>query len=198
MEVPEVRSYDEDRLLARMHSEDRGRRLAGHLAFIGFMGAGKSSLGRLIAERIGRPFFDTDVVVEERSGRAIADFFASGEEPAFRALERETIAELLERPPLVLALGGGALQDRQTRRLLFERGFVVHLFVSWAHVRACLPALVDGRPLLQDRSASEVYDLYLRRQQTYRDAHLRIDAPRGDLAAAADEVCARLFAEHGV
>lgn len=189
-------SEEEERRAGMLHSEARVRQLERHLAFIGFMGAGKSSLGRLIADRVGRPFFDTDQVIEERSGRTVPDFFLSGDEPAFRALEAQTVRELLDRPPVVLALGGGALEDPQTRALLFERCFVVHLFVSWAHVRSSLPTLIEGRPLLQGRSEGEVYDLYLRRQQTYRNAHVRIDAPRGDPAAAAAEVFSRLFAGH--
>jgi shikimate kinase len=178
-------------------SETRARLLSRHLALTGFMGAGKSSLGRIMADRLRRPFFDTDEVVEERGGRTIADFFGSGEESAFRTLEAVVIRELVEQPPVVLALGGGALEDQQTRALLLERCLVVHLFVSWATVRALLPGLVPGRPLLQGRSQSEIHDLYLRRQQTYRTAHVRIDVPRGELPAVADEVLSRLLGRHG-
>jgi shikimate kinase len=163
-----------------------------HLALIGFMGAGKTSVGRLIAQRLGRPFFDTDAVVEERSGRAIPDFFRVGEEPVFRALEAQTIRSLLDAPPTVLSLGGGALQDERTRALVLERCFVVHLFVSWADVRAALPSLLHHRPLLQGRSEREIHDLYIARARTYRDAHLCVETPRGNLPAAADAVLSRL------
>lgn len=191
-------SDDEEEALRRLHAHARTERLARHLAFVGFMGAGKSSVGQAVAHRLGRPFFDSDAVVEERSGRRIPDFFAAGEEAAFRAIEAETIRALLERDAIVLSLGGGALQDPATRALLFERCFVIHLFVPWPRLRASLPALVAGRPLLAGRTEAEVHELYLRRQQTYRDAHLRIDAPRGDVDAAADEVLLRLFPDGDV
>ena len=146
------------------------------------MGAGKSSVGRRVAERLGRPFLDTDHVVEERSGRSIPDFFAAGEEAAFRALEADAVRDLVERPPMVLALGGGALEDPATRALLLERALVVHLVVSWPQLRAALPGLAEGRPLLRGRSEEEIRALYERRRATYRAAHLQIEAPRGKLA----------------
>lgn len=193
MELFPVGAEDEERLLRRLHAEARERQLARHLALVGFMGAGKSSLGRIIAGELGRPFVDTDDAVEERGGRTIESWFAAGEEPTFRALEAATIRELLDQPPMVLALGGGALQDPVTRALLFDRCFVVHLFVSWAQVRAALPALAAGRPLLRDRPEGDIHELYIRRQATYRNAHLRIDAPRGRPDAAAADVLSRLF-----
>ena len=175
-----------------MHAA-RTERLARHLAFVGFMGAGKSSVGRAVAARLGRPFFDSDTVVEERSGRRIPDLFAAGEEAAFRAIEAETIRALLERDAIVLSLGGGALQDPATRALLFERCFVIHLFVPGRGCGRPCPRSWPAARTAPGRTEAEVHELYLRRQQTYRDAHLRIDAPRGDVAAAADEVLLRLF-----
>jgi shikimate kinase len=177
-----------------MHLESRGDCLARHLALIGFMGAGKSTLGRAIAREMGRPCFDTDHEVESRLGRTIVDLFAAGEEAMFRRVEAEVVNDLVRRPPAVLALGGGALHDSGTRATLFDRCFVVHLFVSWADVRRALPTLVANRPLLQGRSESDIHELYLKRQGTYANAHLRVDAPRGDVTAAAKHVLSLLTA----
>jgi shikimate kinase len=193
-DAPGTSAEDEDALLGRLNMEWRARHLARPLAFVGFMGAGKSSLGELIAGELKRPYVDTDEEVERRGARSIADYFAAGDVPAFRALEAQVVLDLLEGPPAVLALGGGALLDARTRRALFERSFVVHLFVSWPHVRASLPLLRATRPLLQDRSESEIHELYLRRQWTYRKAHLRIDAPRTSVAEAAERVLSLLVA----
>ena len=102
-----------------------------HLAFIGFMGAGKSTMAELVAQRLGRPWFDTDHIIVDRCGRSIPELFAAGEEPRFRALEKQVIAELLAAPPAVLSLGGGALEDADTRSEVFERAFVVWLDVPW-------------------------------------------------------------------
>jgi shikimate kinase len=177
-----------------MHPESREGHLARHLALIGFMGAGKSTLGRAIAREMGRPYLDTDHEVESRLGRTIVDLFAAGEEATFRRVEAEVVNDLVRRPPAVLSLGGGALHDAGTRATLFDRCFVVHLFVSWADVRQALPTLVANRPLLQGRSESDVHELYVKRQSTYRDAHLRVDAPRGDVTAAAKHVLSLLTA----
>jgi shikimate kinase len=163
-----------------------------HLAFIGFMGAGKSTMAELVAQRLGRPWFDTDHIIVDRCGRSIPELFAAGEEPRFRALEKQVIAELLAAPPAVLSLGGGALEDADTRSEVFERACVVWLEVPWGDVRAELPALMQTRPLLQSRSEAEIHELFEHRQATYALAHLRIRAPRGDVAAAADHVVSLL------
>jgi shikimate kinase len=170
------------------HAQVRADRLSRHIAFIGFMGAGKSTMAELIAARLGRAWFDTDRVVVERCGRSIPDLFAAGEQAAFRALEKQVIAELLMGEPAVISLGGGALEDLTTRDALFDQAFVVNLAVSWRDVQVELPTLMRTRPLLQDRSEGEIHELFLRRQATYRKAHLRIRVPRGDLDAAADYV----------
>jgi shikimate kinase len=161
---------------------------SGHLAFVGFMGAGKSTTAELVAQRLGRPWFDTDQVIVDRSGRSIPELFAAGEQVRFRAMEKQLIAELLAAPPAVLSLGGGALEDADTRALLFERAFVICLDVPWSEVRAELPVLMQTRPLLQNRSEAEIHQLFQHRQATYAQAHLHIRAPRGDVAAAADQV----------
>jgi shikimate kinase len=175
-------------LLRGAHAELRADRLSRHIAFVGFMGAGKSTMAELTARRLGRAWFDTDDVIVQRCGRSIPELFAAGEQDHFRALEKQVIAELLAGDPAVLSLGGGALEDAGTRTVLFERAFVVNLAVSWRDVQAELPTLMRTRPLLQDRSEGEIHELFLRRQATYRNAHLRIRAPRGDVETAAEYV----------
>lgn len=166
--------------------------LSRHIAFIGFMGAGKSTMAELTAQRLGRTWFDTDHVIVERCGRSIPELFAAGEQDQFRAMEKQVIAELLLGEPAVLSLGGGALEDADTRTLLFERAFVVNLDVSWQEVEAELPTLMSTRPLLQNRTQDEIHELFLRRQATYNKAHVRIHAPRGDIQAAAEHVFSML------
>jgi shikimate kinase len=169
-------------------SPARAELLGRPIAFIGFMGAGKSTMAELTAARLGREWFDSDKLVVERCGRSIPDLFAAGEQATFRALEKQVIAELLAGQPGVLSLGGGALEDADTRDALFDHAFVVNLAVSWREVRAELPSLMQTRPLLQNRTEKEIHELFVRRQATYRKAHLSIRVPRGDLEAAADYV----------
>jgi shikimate kinase len=178
----------EEAVLRRSHAEVRAARLDRHIVFVGFMGAGKSSLAKLTARKLERKWFDSDRLVTKRSGRSIAEFFGAGDEAEFRALEKQVIAEALELEPMVLSLGGGALEDAETRRLVYEQAFVIHLAITWRDVQAGLPRFRRTRPLLQGRSESEIHDLFLRRQMTYRDAHMRIRMPRGDRTAAIDQL----------
>ena len=88
------------------------------IVLVGFMGAGKTTVGQLLAARLGLPFADVDAVIAgSRRDTGPADLRGAGE-AAFRALEQETIASLLGGPRLVLALGGGAMEHEQTRRVL--------------------------------------------------------------------------------
>ena len=122
--------------------------LQRHVALVGFMGAGKSTLAAEVALRIGRPFLDLDDEIERRTGSTVVELFQAGE-PSFRSIEEEIVCEALERlEPYVLALGGGAVLSERTRRVLRERAttaFVpVAVSAAWERVRG------SDRPLAQD------------------------------------------------
>ena len=91
------------------------------IALVGLMGVGKSSVGRRLASALSLPFRDADAEVEAAAGRSIADIFAALGEPAFRDGERRVITRLLEGPPHVLATGGGAYMNAETRALILQR-----------------------------------------------------------------------------
>jgi 3-dehydroquinate synthetase len=118
-----------------------------HLALIGFMGAGKSMLGRELAERTQRPFVDTDQEIEKRFG-PIGELFERGE-PEFRRIEEQVVVEALAGPTAVIALGGGAVLSEATRKRLRRSAFVAWVTVdvdtAWSRVRD------SGRPLARDR-----------------------------------------------
>jgi shikimate kinase len=88
------------------------------VVLVGTMGAGKTTVGRLVAKAVGAEFLDTDHLVEERAGKPVAEIFVDDGEQAFRALERAAVADALESHAGVLALGGGAVLHSETRRLL--------------------------------------------------------------------------------
>ena len=137
-----------------------------HVALVGFMGAGKSTLGAAVAERLGREFVDVDREVEATTGRTIAELFGEGE-AFFRTKEaRVTVERLRTGPPAVLALGGGALASSQVRDALREHAFTVHVPVdvdeAWRRVRE------SGRPLAQDELDFRV--LFGKRAPLYENA----------------------------
>ena len=156
------------------------------------MGSGKTTVGRLLAERLGWAFADSDHEVESSSGRTIADFFARGEEAEFRRLEAAAVAELVERGAVVIALGGGALLDPRNRELLRDRARLVLLDVPWAELAPRLGALSAGRPLLQGRSRAKVRELFDSRRATYLEAAVRVDLTGLEPGQAAERVLAAL------
>jgi len=158
------------------------------IVLVGFMGAGKTTVGQLLAGRLGLPFADADAVIEERTGIPVRQIFADQGEPAFRALEHDTIASLLSGPRLVLALGGGAVEHEQTRRVLAAAEQTVYLHVPY---QAALGRVGgdDGRPMLARPDLAEVYR---RRLAAYEEV-ATITVLTGDRAP--ERVCADIETE---
>ena len=135
------------------------------IVLVGFMGAGKTTVGRLLAGKLGVPFLDSDEVIEERAGRAIREIFAGDGEPGFRALEHQVIADLLAGPPVVLALGGGAATHPGTRDLLTSSASAGVVYLRVAYDEALARVGGDtGRPML---ARPDIADVYAARQETY-------------------------------
>ena len=158
------------------------------IVLVGFMGAGKTTVGRLLAAKLGLPFTDSDPVIEERAGKPIARIFADDGEPAFRLLEHQVIADLLAGPDAVLALGGGAVSHQGTRSLLAAVP-VVYLRVGYAEAFARVGG-DQGRPML---ARADVSDVYARRLAVYDSvATLAIDTDRRRPEDVAADILARL------
>jgi shikimate kinase len=164
------------------------------LALTGFMGVGKSSVGRVLADRLGRQFFDSDDLVRQELGAGPETLFPAGREDDFRRCEAEVVARVVGSGRHVLALGGGALIDPGTRALLLRAAFVVHLEVPWSELHPVLTALRPGRPLLAGRTDGEIHRLYLDRLAIYRAAHLSVVIGRDDPEKAATVVLGALRA----
>ena len=182
----------EHALAAWRHQAVRERFLQRPVGLVGFMGVGKSSVGRELARLLGRGFTDTDADIVERTGRTIPEIFASGE-PAFRALELEAVSRALAvRPAQVIALGGGAFAQPACAELLLRDAVVVHLHTPWTVMLGLLDSLAADRPMIHARAGWESQDLYLARAAAYRRAHLRVVVPRHGATEAA-QVVARLL-----
>jgi shikimate kinase len=125
------------------------------IVLVGFMGAGKTTVGRLLAARLGQSFMDLDRAIEEDGHRAVKEIFATDGEAAFRALEHRTLARILAGPDLVLAVGGGAVEHPRSRRLLSAVD-VVYLQVDYSEALARVGG-DTGRPMLTRPDLAEVY-----------------------------------------
>jgi shikimate kinase len=159
---------------------------ADKIYLVGFMAAGKTTVARALAVRLGWGADDIDELIEARERRTVADIFARSGEPYFRALERDILHLLLPLRHLVVATGGGTFMDPDNRAAINIDGVSVWLDVPFDEILARIPA--DGRrPLAADRAQLE--RLYSLRQAAYANARLRIDA-RG---VRPDEVAERII-----
>ena len=158
------------------------------VVLVGFMGAGKTTVGHIMAERLGQPFVDSDVLIEQRLGRDIRDIFRTEGEPYFRQLEHDTVAGLVRGPDAVIALGGGAVEDPRSRAVL-RNARVVYLRVSYDEALARVKS-DEFRPMLHRPDLDEVYN---RRLSAYEDISvLTVDTDGRRPDAVALEVLARL------
>ena len=158
------------------------------IVLVGFMGAGKTTVGHLLSERLGLPFVDSDLVIEQHAGRPVPQIFAEDGEPAFRALEHEVIADLLDGPDLVLALGGGAAEHPGTRERL-ATAQVVYLEVGYAEAMLRVGS-DEHRPMLHRPDLDTVYR---RRLGAYRQvATLTVATDGRRPEAVSEDVLAQL------
>lgn len=155
----------------------------------GFMGAGKTKVGRLLAQNLDCPFIDLDHEIQRRTGQSISEIFAERGEAGFRGLERETLlATAAVQNEGVMALGGGAFTVPETREAVRAHGRSVWLDVAFPLILQRLtPEKREFRPLFADEGKAKV--LYEQRLPSYRlaDLHVRIDTE-----APAEEVAARI------
>lgn len=144
------------------------------IVLVGMMGAGKSSVGRRLAARLGIPFADADAEIEQAAGMSIEDIFDVHGEPSFRSGEARVIARLLEHGPQVLATGGGAFMNPQTRANIDEKGVSVWLKAEMDVLTRRLRRRND-RPLLKTADpAATLTNLLAARNPIYGEADLTV------------------------
>jgi len=161
----------------------------GNIVLVGFMGAGKTVCGRLLARRLGRCFVETDDMIVAGEGRSIPEIFRREGEERFRQLEGDALELLRLKSGDVIATGGGFPCREGRMDALREVGTVVWLRgdLSELHARATRSG---DRPMLAGRSSAEIEELYRRREAHYRQAHLTVDTS----GLGPDEVVARVMA----
>jgi shikimate kinase len=158
------------------------------VALVGMMGAGKSSVGKRLAARLNLPFRDADTEIETAAGCTINEIFERYGEPAFRDGERRVIARLLSEPPQVLATGGGAFIDPETRSEIKKKA--VSIWIK-APLEVLLDRVVrrDTRPLLKNGDQRQILEqLLAQREPIYAEADLAIDSADGPHAVAVERI----------
>jgi shikimate kinase len=167
------------------------------IVLVGLMGAGKSTVGRRLAKRLGRPFIDSDDEIEKAADRSISEIFDSFGEASFRDGERRVIARLIDGQAKVIATGGGAFMDERTRLLILERCIAVWL-------DADIPTLAERvarrnhRPLLHNQDPAAVLErLAEARRPFYAQAHIHVRSESVPHERAVDMIIAAV-AERGL
>ncbi len=158
------------------------------LVVTGFMGTGKTSVGRIVAQKLGRDFIDMDTVIETRERQSVREIFATRGETYFRAREGELCAELAARDDLVIATGGGALVNPDNRAR-FAGAFVVCLDATVDAILARLAGAQD-RPLLAGGAREQIEALLNARREAYAAIAAHVDTTDQTIEQSADEVIA--------
>jgi shikimate kinase len=163
-------------------------RLIVNLALIGFMGAGKTSVGRLVAEQLHFDYLDTDEFIQSRTGRPIAEIFSTDGEAAFRKMEQELVGELAARTKTVIATGGGLPMNPQNLVNLKTHALVVCLWASpekiWERVKN-----QTHRPLLHDADPQKkIRELLAAREPFYRQADVLLNTELRSVREVAQQV----------
>jgi shikimate kinase len=159
-----------------------------NIALIGFMGTGKTSVGRLVAEQLHFEYLDTDDVIQSSTGRTITDIFSKDGEPAFRALEEKVVEQLAARAKTVIATGGGLPVNPKNLASLKSHALVVSLWSSpekiWERVRH-----QNHRPLLHDENPqARIRELLAAREPFYKQADVLLNTELRSIREVAQQV----------
>ncbi len=166
-----------------------------NVILIGFMGAGKTTVGQLLAQKLGREFLDADQEIERIHGMPVTEIFKSMGEPAFRQMEKEYLVELCRTSrEKIVSLGGGSFMQKEIREACLGSGIVYHLDLDWESWLERFESLIDTRPILQSKSLEEVQELFNSRKQIYADNHHRFAVDKLSPEEIAEEMVRRIRA----
>ncbi|TBH17428.1 shikimate kinase [Thermus thermamylovorans] len=169
-------------------------RPATFVSLTGFMGVGKSRIGRELARALLLHFIDLDRYIERRTGLSIPDVFRHLGEEAFRRMEKEAVRELIAKDFLVLSLGGGTFVDPENRALLLARGPVVALWASPKTILERATRRPGERPLLQVENPLErIRTLLEAREAIYREAHVHVSTDGRRVEEVVEEILEKLW-----
>jgi shikimate kinase len=178
-----------------------------NIYLVGFSGSGKSTIGSMLARRLGLPFYDTDIVIENEAGCSIADVFKEFGETVFRSLESKIIRRFINRnsPSSVVALGGGAFQSKANRDDLLGSGLVVYLGCSTReiyrrlrgkHDRPLMNALPQKGETPREARIRKIHLLLAKRLTNYRRAHIHCSTSRKKVNVVVNELILRIRSYH--
>ena len=157
-----------------------------NIVLTGFMGTGKTTVGHLLAKKLGRRFIDTDEVIEEKENRRIVDIFAQDGEAYFRAAEKQAVEQAGALSSCVIATGGGVVLDKENMDKLRAGGVIVNLHAPLELILARTAG--GGRPLLNEQSREQVAARMAQREPFYADYDFRVEVGGKSPMEIAEEI----------
>ena len=132
------------------------------------MGCGKTTIGKLLAEKLSFLFFDTDELIEKRLSMKITEIFERKGENFFREIEHLVLREIVPMEKVIISTGGGIVEKKENRELMKKCGTILYLYLPFTDFKKKIPSLKNTRPLLQQKSMEEIERLYRKREEIYR------------------------------
>ena len=158
------------------------------IVLVGFMGVGKTTIGKKLAKKLDRDFVDIDEEIEKEFGMPATEIFEKFGEKTFRERERSMIISLSEQPLQVISVGGGAFMNEEIRKACLENCLVFYLDMSWDAWKERIPLIIDSRPILQNKSLEQIEELFYSRQPAYSLHHLKIQIDQLNEEEAAESI----------
>jgi shikimate kinase len=163
------------------------------IVFIGFMGVGKTTIGKKVAAKLNRDFIDIDEQIEKEYNMPVSQIFSEFGETEFRDREKSLIASLAEQNQKVISVGGGAFLQEEIRQTCLESCIVIFLELSLEAWKDRLGLIIDSRPVLRGKSMEEMEELFYKRQDIYRNHHLKISTDHKSVEEIADFIVKELI-----
>ncbi|WP_249871271.1 shikimate kinase [Oceanobacillus saliphilus] len=144
------------------------------IVLIGFMGVGKTTIGRAVAKKLYRDFIDIDEEIEKKFNMPTSEIFKMYGEKTFRQTEKETIIHACKQKLKIISVGGGAFLQEEIRDACLSHCIIFFLDLSWDSWKERISLLIDSRPVLQGKTIDEIQQLFYDRQPIYEDHHSRV------------------------
>ena len=145
-----------------------------HIFLTGFMGVGKTFIGKQLSELLNLPFIDLDEAIEKTTNTSIPDLFESEGEDSFRFIETQTLQNTVSiGDQSIISLGGGTICNTQNSKIILENGISVYLYKPWSALETNLSKL-EGRPVLKQNSLTQLKLLFIKREHFYEQSQLKM------------------------
>lgn len=169
-----------------------------NILLIGFMGVGKTTIGKLLAQKLNRKFIDIDEEIEREFDMPVSKIFKNIGEKAFREREKELITSLTEKQLKIISVGGGAFLQQEIRQLCLASSIVIFIDLSYEGWKDRIDLIIVSRPVLHGKSIEEMEKLFYNRQEIYANHHLKIASDNKDPEGIADEIVRKLIVDFDI